>query len=105
MSVSVYTYLYQDAVTCDMRYGGLICRNEDLPAGMTCPDYQVRFLCEPRHLDCGNVTPTATPSSITGNRTTIAGHTTRAPEIDYPGQQLDWVRGRGGRGGEEGRGC
>lgn len=52
--------MLQAAVTCDLRYDGLVCRNEDLPAGMTCPDFQVRFLCEPRGQDCSGV-PTVAP--------------------------------------------
>ncbi|KAL8604894.1 hypothetical protein ACOMHN_028522 [Nucella lapillus] len=50
----------QAAVTCDLRYDGVVCRHEDLPAEMTCPDYQVRFLCEPRGQNCPDL-PTVAP--------------------------------------------
>ncbi|XP_076461744.1 uncharacterized protein LOC143294198 [Babylonia areolata] len=50
----------QAVVTCDLRYDGLVCRQQDQPAGITCPDFQVRFLCEPRGQDCGDLS-TASP--------------------------------------------
>lgn len=46
---------------CDTRYNGYVCRNEDLPPGHTCTDYEVRFLCEPRHMDCSQMIPSVVP--------------------------------------------
>ncbi|XP_025095657.1 mucin-5AC-like [Pomacea canaliculata] len=46
---------------CDTRYNGYVCRNDDLPPGHTCTDYEVRFLCEPRHMDCSQLIPSVVP--------------------------------------------
>ncbi|KAK7109139.1 mucin-5B-like [Littorina saxatilis] len=70
------------AVTCDLRYDGMVCRSEDLPVGVTCPDYQVRFLCEPRGQDCSGVpTPNTTQPLVRPHPRT---HVTAHPQTDYP---------------------
>ena len=79
----------QAAVTCDLRYDGLVCRNEDLPAGMTCPDFQVRFLCEPRGQDCSGVPTPSTSHPQVGPHgpTHFTGHRTPPSQVHYPGKQ------------------
>ena len=81
--------MLQAAVTCDLRYDGLVCRNEDLPAGMTCPDFQVRFLCEPRGQDCSGVPTPSTSHPQVGphSPTHFTGHRTPSSQVQYPGKQ------------------
>lgn len=53
-----------DPSVCDIKYDGYLCRSEDLHEGHTCADYEVRFLCEPRYVDCSQNTPNPSPADL-----------------------------------------
>lgn len=50
-------------VVCDLRYSGLICRQELLQS-KKCPDYEVRFLCEPKDKNCSSQVTVATTAKV-----------------------------------------
>ncbi|GFN75366.1 LOW QUALITY PROTEIN: mucin-2-like [Plakobranchus ocellatus] len=59
--------LGQASVICDLQFEGLKCFNKDQPNSQ-CADYEVRFFCEPRGVDCGANSVTTTspqPPAVT----------------------------------------
>ena len=78
----------QTDVICDLKYSGLVCRNDQQPSGQPCADYEIRFLCEPKHVDCGS--PTKSPSVSQSPNVGPVGHLTAHPPQTCSGKWSRW---------------
>ncbi|XP_041367296.1 uncharacterized protein LOC121381939 [Gigantopelta aegis] len=82
----------QTDVLCDLKYSGLVCRNDKQTSGHGCADYEIRFLCEPKHLDCSSPTRSPTSPTVSSHSPNVGpvGQPTAHPSKTCSGMWSQW---------------